>query len=106
MKRSVIILLLFCFFAKLHAADTLQFKRHPKIYFFTAGLQAYGPEQMGCRNRQAAKMSFGYKRKAGCVVGPLKYARIRSHNKRVEEKMVKRYGADWRKKYQELLKDC
>jgi hypothetical protein len=90
-----------------YASDSLQVShKYRRIYFFTAGLQAYSLEVMNCRNEQAKKMSFGYKRKAGCVVGPIKWLRIQSHNKHVEHKMVRRFGTGWRKSYEALLRAC
>ncbi|MGZ4048983.1 MAG: FEKKY domain-containing protein [Bacteroidia bacterium] len=81
-------------------------RRYKKIYFYTAGLQAYDESKGSCRDIQAAKMSFGYRRKAGCVVGPIKYARIHAHNNKVEKKLKKRFGDNWREQYEKLLVDC
>ncbi|MFL5762486.1 MAG: hypothetical protein ACJ77K_01010 [Bacteroidia bacterium] len=105
--RKLVFLSLVLFASKALASDSLQTGRHyHRIYFFTAGLQAYSPETIDCNDRQASLMSFGYKRKGGCVIGPLKWLRIESHNKRMERKMVKRFGADWYTQYNELRKNC
>lgn len=67
--------------------DSLQVqKKYKRIYFYSAGLQAFGPEMRECQNKQAEKMGFGYKIKGGCIIRPLKYARLQAHNYRVEKK--------------------
>ena len=107
MKFSSLIIIFLFAASSVKASDSLVIKKYAKrIWFFTAGLQAYTDEAMDCHNKQAAKMSFGYKRKAGCVVGPVKYVRIKNHNRRVEKKMLKRYGTDWKNMYESLLKNC
>ena len=105
--KNILLLLLFFLVTKSYAGDSLKIqRRYKKIYFFTAGLRAYDESKGSCRDLQAAKMSFGYRRKAGCVVGPIKYARIHIHNSKVERKLKKRFGDNWREQYDKLLVDC
>ena len=105
--RRILFLLLFFIASKSYATDSLATQKHfHKIYFYSVGLESFSPEMTVCGNEQAAKMGFGFKIKGGCVVGRLKFKRVQSHNYRVEKKLVKRFGEDWRKQYDKLLLHC
>jgi hypothetical protein len=76
------------------------------VYFYTYGLPAYSDDPATCRYTEAAKMGFGYKMKAGCVLGPLKVARLDAHNNRIERKLIRRSGSDWHEQYEEAMNKC
>jgi hypothetical protein len=107
MKALITFFLCFISFGSFASNDSLQVqKKYKRVYFYSAGLQAFGPEMRECQNKQAEKMGFGYKRKGGCIIRPLKYARLHAHNYRVEKKLVKRFGDNWHDQYNKLLADC
>ena len=90
------------------ASDSLKTQsKYRKLYFFTYGLSAYSERnQINGEDDVANKMGFGYRRKAGCIVGTIKNAHITLHKKRVDKKLKKRFGNNWREQYETAIKKC
>jgi hypothetical protein len=104
------ILLAFIMFSAFHsgvANNTPEQKKHYRIvYFYSYGLHAYWDDDKKCQSKCQKDFGFGYKVKAGCVVRPLQLARLKAHNTRIENKMIRRFGADWKDQYEKALKKC
>lgn len=79
--------------------------KYKTLYFYTYGLQAYGPDNQ-CITDLKKKFGFDKITKAGCIVRPGQLRRWQRHNERIEKKMEKRHGADWREKYKAELAKC
>ncbi|MBS7564169.1 hypothetical protein KHS38_07105 [Mucilaginibacter sp. Bleaf8] len=66
--------------------------------FYTYGLP--GPaESENATSVVAAKWGFGYKSVAGCTVSEKLVDSVQKHNEQVEEGLIKKYGKDWRARF-------
>ena len=83
-------------------------RKYRMLRIYTYGLPAYGDmdETSPCIAEAQKFYGFRYVRKAGCVVRLMQVWRWDLHNNRVERKMTRRFGADWRDRYYEKLNEC
>ncbi len=85
--------------------DLKQKKHYRTLYFYSFGLRTYWEDNNQCMSKCQKEFGFGYKVKDAST-SPLKLVRIQAHNKRMEKKMVERFGADWKAQYEKALKKC
>lgn len=106
MKNITLVFLFFCSFHSIAFSNDKKPKKHYRtIYFYSVGIQPFWGGGEKCVSKCQKEFGFGYKVKK-VTLSPLKILHIKNHNKRVEKKMVRRFGADWKKQYENAVKKC
>jgi hypothetical protein len=75
------------------------------IYYKQWGKMRFN-KNVNCENSLQTKYGFSYKVVAGCIVKSSRVKRWNNYNYRMEQKMNKRHGEEWRKKYITELDVC
>uniref|UniRef100_UPI00404A2628 FEKKY domain-containing protein n=1 Tax=Flavobacterium sp. TaxID=239 RepID=UPI00404A2628 len=83
-------------------------ENNPEIlHFYTYGLPDFEEEYNHiCKNKLNEKYGFDYQMIAGCVVKMKDVKKWNRHNKKIEKKLKKRNGKNWRQAYEIELKKC
>lgn len=81
-------------------------KKYKVIYEYTYGLQRINKKKTNCQTTLSASYGFDYKVVAGCCVTKGQLRRWTKHNEKVRKEMEKRFGKDWKEKYQFELAKC
>ncbi len=110
--KNCILFLLLLTCGKIHAGNvdsvTIN-KTYKTLHFYMYGTPAYDWEEGGgdaCHAGIQKKFGFDYQTKAGCTLRHLQLVRYERHNDRVENKLVKRFGDNWREQYNKELEQC
>lgn len=76
-------------------------------HFYIFGLLGFDENyDQGCKNELNQKYGFDYQLVAGCSVETKEVKKWNRHNRRVERKLRKRNGKNWRANYNNELKNC
>ena len=106
MKNIFLTLLFFCTAHSFAFSQGVKSKKHYRtLYFYSVGLQPFWGGGEKCISKNQKEFGFGYKVKKA-TLKPLKLLHIKRHNQRVEKKMVRRFGADWKDQYQKAVRKC
>lgn len=83
-----------------------QSTKYKTLYRYTYGLQRHKQIVDDCRKELSEIYGYTDKVVAGCLVTSWQVMRWDRHNKRVSKKMERRFGKDWKEKYNSDLKKC
>lgn len=103
-------LAIICLFSSTLFAQNTNFKKHKTLYFYEWGLSLPFDEIdfkiMQCKNTLNNKYGFDSVNKGGCRVPRFKRFLWEIHNNRIERKLKRRHGDNWRENYSKELSDC
>ena len=106
-KFSLILLVIsiqYSLFAQ-SASLKIDSKKDTLLYIYIYG--KFNPNHYDpCTETTRIKYGYDFKAKAGCVVKIGDARRWKRHNKRVEKKLIKRNGIDWKIRYEDDVKEC
>lgn len=103
-------LAMICLFSSTLFAQNANIKKYKTLHFYEWGLSLPFDEMdfkfLNCKNTLNNKYCFDSVNKGGCRIPRLKRYFWTRHNNRIERKLKRRHGENWRENYSKELSDC